>query len=222
MTTPTKETHRYVGMWRPPFEEVTKRAEDSFSCKSVPFVCTCGVSLMHTSGGIAWKLDREKRLDHWLAGHFDEPIYEPLAEDKESESSGVVESFRRMTPIDLSQTFPVDEGAAKGKVIETCAISGNPERIAPGHDIRDHSGELFGRVAGFVTDSSGKSSIVATRIRPMDACPVCFHRFEMGQPPHFKAEEGGQCYDGERPVHWKSGTQTCPECGATWQYGDSD
>lgn len=53
-------------------------------------------------------------------------------------------------------------------------------------------------------------------------CPVCHQQFEMGQPPHFKPEESGEGHDGERAVHWVSGTQTCPECGATWPYGDSD
>lgn len=101
-------------------------------------------------------------------------------------------------------------------------FSSNPERIAPGHDIRDHAGEIFGRVAGFSTDSSGRTSIVASRVRPIDACPVCFHRFEKGKPPHFKAEDGGQGHDGERAIHWQSGTQTCPNCAATWQSSDSD
>lgn len=53
-------------------------------------------------------------------------------------------------------------------------------------------------------------------------CPVCACEIEMGQPPNFKAEESGESHDGERTVHWARGTQTCPECGATWPYEDSD
>lgn len=60
------------------------------------------------------------------------------------------------------------------------------------------------------------------RLKDRNCCPVCHHEFEMGQPPHFKPEESGEGHDGERTVHWVSGTQTCPNCAATWTYGDSD
>ena len=60
MTAPTPETHRYVGMWRPPFEVVCPKVGESAPA------CNCGARLPL----------REEILDHWLAGHFDEPQYE--------------------------------------------------------------------------------------------------------------------------------------------------
>jgi len=81
----TPESHRYVGMWRPPLESLTH--------KDVPveqLFCPCGAAEWEVRWGIIWhhnaKMSRTERVtgefkrefvDHYLAGHFDTPIYEP-------------------------------------------------------------------------------------------------------------------------------------------------
>jgi hypothetical protein len=70
------ETHRYVGMWRPPFDTIftteNKLGRYQYS------MCPCGIGLANPelcSPAIrhqSWE-DAHK---HWLAGHFDVPQYE--------------------------------------------------------------------------------------------------------------------------------------------------
>lgn len=66
--TPTPETHRYLGMWRPPWEDAQMEAKN----KREP-QCRCGEYLQMMSINGTGTL-----MSHYLSGHFDTPQYEPI------------------------------------------------------------------------------------------------------------------------------------------------
>lgn len=76
---PTPETHRYVGMWRPPFESLWLYPRNQYHFDEI--TCPCGAQLPNPGKyavGSTPKILRDHAWAHWFAGHFDEPQYEPL------------------------------------------------------------------------------------------------------------------------------------------------
>jgi len=77
MTAPTPETHRYVGMWRPPFESLWLYQRKLYRLDEI--TCPCGAQLPNPqsySVGATPKILRDHAWAHWFGGHFDEPQYE--------------------------------------------------------------------------------------------------------------------------------------------------
>ncbi|HXJ38903.1 MAG TPA: hypothetical protein VNH18_06465 [Bryobacteraceae bacterium] len=81
---PTPETHRYVGMWRPTFDAAIAQ------CKmpNIGYRCPCG-----GSGGLT-----EWVMEHWLAGHFDVPQYEAKPISKAAEPTLGYEEWHEANP----------------------------------------------------------------------------------------------------------------------------
>lgn len=77
---PTKETHRYVGMWRPPWESLwgeftRQRNLEIDQHRDPPYAQIPNCFESHGRLYNALK-DVEKFRSDYLAGHFDEPVYE--------------------------------------------------------------------------------------------------------------------------------------------------
>lgn len=80
---PTPATHRYVGMWRPPLAEVIRREFVQHPSGEFYFDCPCGSVCFRCSAAVRGPCDAASSLtllNHWLAGHFDEPQYEAKAQ----------------------------------------------------------------------------------------------------------------------------------------------
>jgi hypothetical protein len=68
--TPAPETHRYIGMWRPPFEHVLAdhKKVNTIYLEDGGFLYPFGDAYGDKRGTIKLK-------EYWLAGHFDVPQY---------------------------------------------------------------------------------------------------------------------------------------------------
>lgn len=70
-STPTPETHRYVGMWRPPWEPLLDDFDSQWNRGDHAII-----KGPMAPGGRRYDDGNELRADY-LAGHFDVPQYEP-------------------------------------------------------------------------------------------------------------------------------------------------
>ena len=78
---PTAETHRFMGMWRPPLETLLQKdaAEHRIRCPCNEWKAQWLVrwgNTCHYDNQMNREQSHREFLEHWLAGHFDEPQYE--------------------------------------------------------------------------------------------------------------------------------------------------
>lgn len=52
-------------------------------------------------------------------------------------------------------------------------------------------------------------------------CPHCGYYFDWCEEPFFECINSGFNSDVNGQVYWFVGTQTCPRCDSSWDYGDS-